>query len=107
MQCNIELPAAQLAVFCQQHSIHELSLFGSVLRDDFTSESDVDVLVTFEAGVEETLTLIDLAGMQLDLCDILQREVDLVLRDGLKLLLKEEILSSLEVVYADRAYFRH
>ena len=100
MKHNIELPTNQLAAFCQQYGIHELSLFGSVLRDDFTSESDVDVLVTFEPGVEETLTLMDLAGMQLKLSDMLQRKVDLVLRDGLKPLLKEEILGNLEVVYA-------
>ena len=100
MKLNIKLPTDQLAAFCQQHGIHELSLFGSVLRDDFAPESDVDVLVVFEPSIEETLTLMDLAGMQLELSDILQREVDLVLRDGLKPLLKDEILGSLEVVYA-------
>lgn len=97
---NIDLPAGQLHAFCQRHRIRQLSLFGSVLRDDFTPESDVDILVEFESGVEETLTLMDLAGMQIELANILQREVDLVLRDGLKPLLKEEILAHSEVVYA-------
>lgn len=100
MKLKIDLPTDQLHVFCQRHHIHELSLFGSVLRDDFTSESDVDVLVEFESGVAETLTLMDLVGMQLELSDMLQREVDLVLRDGLKPFLKEEILTHSEVVYA-------
>jgi hypothetical protein len=100
MTQNIDLPADQLHAFCQRYHIRQLSLFGSVLRDDFTPESDVDVLVEFESGVEETLTLMDLAGIQIELTSILQREVDLVLQDGLKPLLKEEILAHSEVVYA-------
>ena len=100
MTQNIDLPADQLHAFCRRHHVRQLSLFGSVLRDDFTPESDIDVLVEFESGVEETLTLMDLAGMQIELANILQREVDLVLRDGLKPLLKEEILAHSEVVYA-------
>jgi predicted nucleotidyltransferase len=100
MKLNIALPTDQLNAFCERHHIYELSLFGSVLRDDFKPQSDVDVLVEFESGVAETLTLMDLAGMQIELSDILQREVDLVLRDGLKPLLKDEILAHSEVVYA-------
>ena len=100
MKPKIDLPTVQLVAFCQRNRIHELSLFGSVLREDFSPESDVDILVEFEPGIAETLTLMDLAGMQIELSDMLQREVDLVLRDGLKPLLKEEILAHSEVVYA-------
>jgi predicted nucleotidyltransferase len=60
----------------------------------------VDVLIDFEPGVEEKLTLMDLSGMQLELSDMLERDVDLVLRDGLKPFIKDEVLSNLEVVYA-------
>ncbi len=100
MTVNLEIPTAEIAAFCRRHRIRELALFGSVLRPDFSPESDVDVLIDFEPGADETLTLIDLAGMQIELSALLQREVDLVLRDGLKPLIKNEVLNSLEVIYA-------
>ena len=100
MTANVEIPTNEIAVFCQRHKIRELALFGSVLREDFTSNSDVDMLIDFEPGADEMLTLLDLAGMQQELSNLLQRQVDLVLRDGLKPLIKDEILSNLEVVYA-------
>lgn len=97
---TIDIPTDKITAFCRQHKIRELALFGSVLREDFTPESDVDVLVEFEPGADEFLTLLDLAGMQLELSALFRREVDLVLRDGLKPLLKDEVLSNLEVIYA-------
>jgi uncharacterized protein len=100
MAANLEIPTAEIAAFCRHYKIRELALFGSVLRQDFTPESDVDVLIDFEPGADETLTLMDLAGMQLELSTLLQRQADLVLRDGLKPLIKDEVLNSLQVVYA-------
>ena len=100
MTTNIEIPTDKIAVFCRRYQIRELALFGSVLREDFNPNSDVDILIDFEPGVDETLTLMDLAGMQIELSEMLQRNVDLVLRDGLKPLLKDEILVHREVVYA-------
>lgn len=50
MNAKIEIPQAEIAAFSRRHRIRRLSLFGSVLRDDFTPESDVDVLVEFEPG---------------------------------------------------------
>jgi hypothetical protein len=44
---NLEIPAASLHAFCRKRKVRELSLFGSVLRDDFRPDSDVDVLVSF------------------------------------------------------------
>ena len=99
-QLPLTIPANEIAAFCRRHHIRELALFGSVLRDDFGPDSDVDVLVEFEPGADETLTLMDLVGMQLELSDLFQRNVDFVLRDGLKPLIKDEVLSTLEVVYA-------
>lgn len=99
MNPKVQIPTDQISDFCDRHHIRELSLFGSVLREDFGAESDVDVLVDFEPGVEETLTLMDLAGMQIELSDLLQRNVDLVLRNDLKPLIKNNILSELRVVY--------
>jgi predicted nucleotidyltransferase len=99
-QLPLTIPPAKIDAFCRRHHIRQLALFGSVLRDDFGPDSDVDVLVEFEPGADETLTLMDLVGMQLELSDLFQRDVDLVLRDGLKPLIKDEVLRTLEVVYA-------
>lgn len=100
MAVRINIPTPKINTFCQRYQIRELALFGSVLREDFKSDSDVDVLIDFKPGVEEKLTLMDLSGMQLELSDILERDVDLVLRDGLKPFVKDEVLNNLEVVYA-------
>lgn len=79
--------------------IASLYLFGSVLRDDFSPTSDVDVLVTFEAG--EQWNLLDFVTMREELSDILGREVDLAeekcLRNPFR---RREILRSRELVYA-------
>ncbi len=99
-QLPFALPTGKIAAFCRRHHIRELALFGSVLREDFGPDSDVDVPVEFEPGADETLTLLDLAGMQLELSNLFGRDVDLVLRDGLKPLIKDEVLNTLEVVYA-------
>ena len=100
MTVHIDIPTLKLNTFCQRYQIRELALFGSVLREDFRPDSDVDVLIDFKPGIEEKLTLMDLSGMQLELSDILERDVDLVLRDGLKPFIKDEVLNDLEVVYA-------
>jgi len=65
MSLNISLPHNRLSEFCQRHRIVKLSLFGSVLRDDFRSDSDVDILVEFEPA--HTPGLISLARMELEL----------------------------------------
>lgn len=74
----IELPREAIAAFCRRWKITELALFGSILRDDFGPESDVDFLVTFtpEAG----WTLFDLVRMDGELERIVGRRVDLVTR---------------------------
>jgi predicted nucleotidyltransferase len=100
MTTNIDIPMDKIVALCQRHQIRELSLVGSVLRDDFKPTSDVDVLIDFMPGVDKQLTLLDLAGIQLELAEILQREVDLVLRDGLKPLIRDEVLVNSEVIYA-------
>lgn len=69
------ISAADLADFCQRHGIARLSLFGSVLRDDFGPDSDVDVLVEFPPG--QTPSLLDLGGVLMELRRMFGREVDL------------------------------
>ena len=90
----------RIAEFCQRNRISRLALFGSVLRDDFTPESDVDVLVEFEPGARVGLAFITI---QDELSKILGRRVDMNTFQGVEesrnWLLKAEILDSAEVVY--------
>lgn len=81
MTAHIEIATEKVKDFCQKWKITELSLFGSVLRDDFCPESDVDVLVRFDANNEKTL--FDLVEMREELKDLFGREVDLVQEEGL------------------------
>ncbi len=96
---RIDIPQAKMEAFCRKWGIVELSLFGSVLRDDFGPDSDVDVLVDFRENVK--ITLFDLSDMKDELEDILLKEVDLI---GKSWLLnpgkRRTILYSREVVYA-------
>ena len=102
---NIELPTAQIQAFCDRWQIVEFALFGSVLRDDFSPDSDIDVLVTF--APEARTTLFDLVHMEAELKAIFQREVDLVSRRGIETsrnyLRRKEILSSAQIIHATRS----
>ena len=71
---GITFDPARIAAFCRLHGVVRLSLFGSILRDDFTPESDVDVLVEFDGP---SPSLLDLGGMQVELTEMLGRFVDL------------------------------
>lgn len=101
-KAKIELPKDKITVFCRKWKISEFALFGSVLREDFRPDSDVDVLVTLseDAG----LSLFDLVHMEKELEAILGRDVDIVTRRGLETsrnyLRKNAILNSAEAVYA-------
>jgi predicted nucleotidyltransferase len=99
---RIPLPHEALRQFCQRWEISELALFGSVLRDDFGPESDVDVLVTFEPTAMPTL--LDLSHMERDLTALMGRKVDLVSRHGVEgarpTPRRSNILSSAHVIYA-------
>ena len=99
---NIDIPKEKIAEFCRKWKIREFSLFGSVLRDDFKPESDVDVLVTFDEDARHTL--FDLGHMENELKEILGRNVDLVSRRGIETsrnyLRRNAILNSAELIYA-------
>lgn len=75
---NLEIDEAALRAFCEKLGIAELAVFGSVLRDDFGPDSDVDFLVTFGPG--ERWTVGDLARMESELSTAIGRDVDLVER---------------------------
>ncbi len=98
---NITIPQDQIAVFCRKHHIHKLSLFGSVLRDDFRPDSDIDVLVEFEPEYQPNLRR--LLSMERELKTIFGREVDLgdwqsVVEDA-NYLRRNYILNSSRVIY--------
>jgi predicted nucleotidyltransferase len=78
----IDIPKEQLRDFCRRWKITEFSLFGSVTREDFRPQSDVDVLVAFEEGAP--WSLFDLVDMRQELMTIFGREVDLLTRPGVQ-----------------------
>ena len=95
---NIHIAQDRLAEFCRRRQIRWLAFFGSVLRDDFGPESDVDVVVEFDSGAQ--VGLIAYAGAQRELSEMLHRPVDLVTREGLKPLIRQSVLDSAVVMYA-------
>ena len=96
---KLRIPHKRISEFCRRWGVVEFSLFGSVLRDDFRSDSDVDVLVTFSKQAE--ISLFDLVQMKLDLEKIFHRPVDLIEKDALENpFRKREILRTAQVIYA-------
>jgi hypothetical protein len=98
---RIKIDADGLAQFCQRWGVLELSLFGSVLRDDFRPDSDVDVLVSFAPGSRHSL--FDLVSMEEELRTIVGRQVDLVERSAVEesenYIRRKAILERLEPLY--------
>jgi len=94
------LPSERIADSCRRHHIRKLSLFGSVLRDDFRPDSDVDVLVEFEEG--KSPGLIRLAGMELELSEMLGgRKVDMNTPRCLSSYFRQRVKQEAEVQYAE------
>jgi predicted nucleotidyltransferase len=99
-QARIEVPPTEVAMFCRRHHMRRLALFGSVLRDDFRPESDIDVLVEFEPG--HVPGLIRLAGMELEFSALLGgRKVDMNTPWCLSPYFRDEVLAEAEVLYAE------
>jgi hypothetical protein len=100
LRTHLDIPKDRIAHFCQRHYIRRLSLFGSVLRDDFGPDSDVDVLVEFEEG--RSPGLIRLAGMELELSEMLNgRKVDLNTPRCLSPYFRDRVTQEAEVQYAE------
>lgn len=98
MPAHIPIDREKIAAFCRRHRICKLSLFGSVLRDDFGPDSDVDVLVEFEPGC--TPGMFALVAMQDELTEMLRRTVDLRTPQDLSRLFRDAVLANAEVEYA-------
>ena len=99
---HVAVTDEQIAAFCRKWQITRFELFGSVLRDDFRPDSDVDVLVTFAPDAHRTL--IDLGRMENELKALFGREVDLATRRSVEnsrnYLRRADILGSVRQVYA-------
>ena len=96
---DIDIPDSRLAELCRKWKVREFSLFGSILREDFSPLSDVDVLVSFDPAAPRSLW--DLMEMKEQLEALFGRSVDLVEKEALRNpWRKRRILSTYEVVYA-------
>ena len=104
MNGHIMLPKDKIEEFCGEHHINSLSLFGSVLREDFRPESDVDILVEFAQGNEPDL--FGLVELQEELSKIIGHSVDLVERRAVEksenYIRRRHILKSTETIYVAR-----
>jgi predicted nucleotidyltransferase len=99
MAARLLVEPATIADFCARNRIRWLALYGSVLRDDFDDESDVDVLFEMEPGVRLGL---DRWRIQADLADLLGREVDLAFPDELSKYIRARVLGEAETIYVRR-----
>jgi predicted nucleotidyltransferase len=94
---SIKVDRQSIARFCRRHRIRRLALFGSVLRDDFGPDSDVDVLVEFEEGHVPGLGFF---AMETELSEILGRKVDLNTPQFLSRYFRDDVLAEAEDQYA-------
>jgi hypothetical protein len=97
-RANITIQERKIREFCRHYQVRRLALFGSVLRDDFRSDSDIDILVVFEPSAR--ITFITLGRMKRELSEMFERPVDLIPQEGLKPSIRDAVLSSAQEVYA-------
>jgi predicted nucleotidyltransferase len=104
-QVQITLPTEAIEAFCRRWHITEMALFGSVLRDDFGPESDIDVLVTFKPEYQRSLD--DIMAMQEEIEAIFGRKVDLISRRTIEqsrnYIRRKAILGSARTIYVARS----
>lgn len=98
MTRNIKVPREKIPDYCRRHHIRWLAFFGSVLRDDFGPDSDIDVLVEFQKGREPGF--LNLARMERELTREFGRQVDLRTPEDLSRLFRDEVIQTAEVQYA-------
>src|ERR1043165_8095432 len=94
---GIKFDTEKLAEFCRRHGIRRLSFFGSILRDDFRPDSDIDILVEFSGA---TPSLLDLGGMQVEISSLRGREIDLKTPGCLSRHYRDQVLREAKTAYA-------
>lgn len=97
MSIAIDIPQKKVEAFCRRHHIRRLALFGSVVRDDFRPDSDVDVLVEFEP--EHVPGFIGFAGMEIELSRLMGRQVDLLTPAFFRAAIRKQIMDEALVQY--------
>lgn len=104
LQTRLGLSSQELIAFCQKWGVIHLSLFGSILRDDFQDDSDIDILLSFASNRRQGL--LTLAKIKHELEALLNRPVDIVLKDSIitseNWIRKQEILSTAQTIYEQR-----
>ena len=95
---DVRIADEVLSAFATRHGIRRLAAFGSVLRDDFTDDSDVDLLVEFEPG--RVPGLLTLTAMEIALGELLGREVDLRTMNDLSRYFRDKVAASAKELYA-------
>jgi predicted nucleotidyltransferase len=96
MSARIDIPRAKIAEFCRRNRVRRMALFGSVIRDDFRPESDVDILVEFEPGYAAGFVFFQ---MRRELTAMLGREVDMHTAASLSPYFRQEVLDEAEEIY--------
>ncbi|MDJ0634927.1 MAG: nucleotidyltransferase domain-containing protein [Xenococcaceae cyanobacterium MO_188.B29] len=101
---NINLESEKIEQICQQWQIEELALFGSILREDFNSKSDIDVLVSFAESAK--ITFFDLDTIEQQLSKLFDRPVDVVTKRSIEQshnwIRKKNILDNAQIIYEQR-----
>ncbi len=104
---RLKVTPIELASFCTKYHIVEIWLFGSVLRDDFRADSDVDVLVVFDHSFRVQMSLMNLVEIQYELEQLFGRRVDLIDKESIlcshNWIRRKEILSTAKVIYESRS----
>ena len=97
MVTNITIPETTIEEFCRKHHIRKLSLFGSVLREDFRPDSDVDVLVEYEP--EAIVTLLDMARQEIELGVLIGRKVALRTPEELSRYFRQQVIERAQSIH--------
>lgn len=98
---GVEFPLDKIAGLCRRYQVRELSVFGSAARGKLRPDSDIDLLVEFQPDAH--IGLLDYAGLMNELSEVLGRKADLVSKQGLKPLIREDVLAESQVIYAASA----
>ncbi len=94
---RINITEEQIADFCQRNHIRKFAFYGSVLRDDFRSDSDIDVLVEFEP--DQPIGLMEVVGLERRLSELMGRKVDLRTPKELSRYFRDKVISEAETLY--------
>jgi predicted nucleotidyltransferase len=97
---NVKIPREKIMEFCRRNHITRISLFGSALHGDFKKDSDIDLLVEFDPN--HIPGLIRLAGMEIELSELLGRKADLRTPQDLSRYFRQEVMNEAQVQYAER-----